>query len=78
MTVLAVLENTLRSFCWSYKIQDKEATILTVLAVMAVMAVMALSVITATPLKLNPPFPLSRYLRPLRSNLKLSNHRSRL
>ena len=43
--------DTLPSFCWSYKIQDKEA--LTVLAVMAVL------VVTATPPKLNPPFPSS-------------------
>ena len=56
MTVLAVLENTLPWFCWSYKIQDKEATSLTVLTVMAALAV---SVLTATPLKLNPPFPSS-------------------
>ena len=52
LTVLAVLENTLRFFCWAYKIQDEEATV-TVLTVLAVMAV------TATPLKLNPPFPSS-------------------
>ena len=32
MTVLAVLENTLPSFRWSFKIQDKEATV-TVLTV---------------------------------------------
>ena len=31
LTVLAVLESTSPSFCWSYKIQDKEATV-TVLA----------------------------------------------
>ena len=60
MTVLAVLENTLPSFCWTLKIQDKEATV-TVLTVLAVMAVMAVSVVTATPLKLNPPFPSSRF-----------------
>ena len=45
--------STLPSFCWSYKIQDKEATV-------TVLAVMAVSVVTATPLKLNPPFPSSR------------------
>ena len=33
-------------FCWSYKIPDKEATV----------TVLAVSVVTATPLKLNPPF----------------------
>ena len=56
MTVLAVLENTLRSFCLSYKrIQDEEATV-TVLTLLAVLEVMAVSVMTATPLKLNPPF----------------------
>ena len=48
LPVLAVLENTLPSFCWSYKIQDKEATV-TVLTVLAVLAVMAVSVVTATP-----------------------------
>ena len=26
LTVLAVLENTLPFFCWSYKTQEKEAT----------------------------------------------------
>ena len=50
LTVLTVLESTLPSFSWSYKIQDKEATV-TVLTVLAVMAVMAVSVVTATPLK---------------------------
>ena len=44
------VESTLPSSCWSYKIQDKEATV-TVL--------MVLAVVTATPLKLNPPFPSS-------------------
>ena len=48
--VLAVLESTLPSFCLSYKIQHNEATV-------AVLAVIAVSVMTATPLKLNPPFP---------------------
>ena len=59
MTVLAVLtdlESTLPSFCLSYKIQHNEATV-AVLTVLAVSAVMAVSIITATPLKLNPPFP---------------------
>ena len=53
MTVLAVLDNTLRAFCWSYKLQNKEATV----SVLTVLAVMAVSIMTATPLKLNPPFP---------------------
>ena len=56
MTVLAVLESTSPSFSLSYKIQDNEATV-AVLTVLAVSAVMAVSVVTATPLKLNPPFP---------------------
>ena len=55
MTVLAVLESTLCSFCLSYKIQYEEAAV-TVLTVLAVSAVVAVSVVTATPLKLNPPF----------------------
>ena len=55
LTVLAVPENTLPS-CLSYKIQHDEATV-AVLTVLAVSAVMAVSVMTATPLKLNPPFP---------------------
>ena len=49
LTVLAVLESTLPSFCLSYKIQHKEATV-------AVLAVMAVSVIRLPPLKLNPTF----------------------
>ena len=60
LTVLAVLEITLPSFRWSYKIHDKEATV-TDLTVLAVLAVVAVSVVTATPLKLNPPFPSSRF-----------------
>ena len=56
LAVLAVLESTLRSFCLSYKIQYQEAAV-TVLTVLAVSAVVALLVVTATPLKLNPPFP---------------------
>ena len=52
LTVLAVLEKTSRSFCWSYKIQCQETTV----TVLAVWAVVAVSVVTATPLKLNPPF----------------------
>ena len=54
LAVLTVLENTLPSSRWSYKIQDREATV-TVLTVLAVSAVVAVSVVTATPLKLNPP-----------------------
>ena len=56
-TVLAVLQSTLPSFRLSYKIQDQEATV-TVLTALAVSAFMAVSVVTATPLKLNPPFPV--------------------
>ena len=52
LTVLAVLESALPSFSLSYKMKDEEATV----AVLAVSAVMAVSVMTATPLKLNPPF----------------------
>ena len=59
LTVLAGLVNTLPSFCWSYKIQDKEATV-TVLAVLAVLEVTAVSVVTATPLKVNS-MPLVRH-----------------
>ena len=55
LTVLAVLESTLPSVCLSYKIQQSEAT-MAVLTVLAVSAAMAVSVMTATPLKLNPPF----------------------
>ena len=56
LTVLSVLESTLPSFCWSYKVQHNEATV-AVLTVLAVSAVIAVSFMTATPLKLNPPFP---------------------
>ena len=56
LTVLAVLESTLPSICLSYEIQHNEATT-AVLTVLAVSAVVAVSVMTATPLKLNPPFP---------------------
>ena len=59
LTVLAVLENTLPSFCFAYKIQCREVTV-AVLTVLAVSAVVAVLVMTATPLKLNPPFPSSR------------------
>ena len=44
--------STLPSFCRSYKIQDKEATV----TVLAVLAVVAVSVVTATPLKTQPHF----------------------
>ena len=56
LAVLTVLESTLPSVRLSYKIQHNEA-ILAILAVLAVLAIMAVSVMTATPLKLNPPFP---------------------
>ena len=55
LAALAVLESTLHSFCLSYKIQYQEAAV----TVLAVSAVVALLVVTATPLKLNPPFPSS-------------------
>ena len=55
LAVLAVLESTLPSFCLSYKIQRNEAAV-AVLTVLAVSAVISVSVMTATPLKLNPPF----------------------
>ena len=45
LTGLAILESTLPSFCFYYKIQDKEATV----TVLAVSAVVAVSVVTATP-----------------------------
>ena len=53
---LAVLESTLPSFCFSYKKKYREAAV-KVLMVLAVSAVVAVSVVTAAPLKLNPPFP---------------------
>ena len=57
LTVVAVLESSFSpSFSLSYKIQRNEATV-AVLTVLAVSAVVAVSVMTATPLKLNPPFP---------------------
>ena len=52
MTVLVVLQSTLRSFCLSYKIQYQEATVTD----LAVSAVVAALVVTATPLELNPLF----------------------
>ena len=55
LTVFAVLESTVSSLCLFYKIQYQETTV-TVLTVLAVSAVVAVSVVTATPLKLNPPF----------------------
>ena len=55
LTVLAVLESTLRSFCLSYKRQYQRAAV-TVLVVSAVLTVVTVLVVTATPLKLSPPF----------------------
>ena len=55
LTVLVVLESTLSSFCLFFKIQYQETTV-TVLTVLTVVAVVTVSVVTATPLKLNPPF----------------------
>ena len=55
LAVLTVLKSTLPSFCLSYKIQCQETTV-TVLTVLAVLAVVTVPVVTATPLKLNPPF----------------------
>ena len=52
LTVLAVQESTLPFFDLSYKIQCQETTV----TVLTVLAVVAVSVVTATPLKLNPPF----------------------
>ena len=53
LMVLAVLQSTLPSFCLSYKIQCQETTV----TVLAVLAAVTVPVVTATPLKLNPPFP---------------------
>ena len=61
LAVLTVLESTLPSLCLSYKIQHNEATV----AVLTVSAVSAVSVMTVTPLKLNPPFPWAWILRAL-------------
>ena len=55
LMVSAVLDSTLPSFRLSYKIQDKEATV-TALTVLAISTAVVVSVVTATPLKLNPPF----------------------
>ena len=55
LMVVAVLENTLPSFRWSYKIQDKKATV-TVLTVLAGLTVVAVSVVTANPLNSTPLF----------------------
>ena len=52
LAVLAVLESTLPSFCLPYTMQCQETT-------MTALAVVAVSFVTATPLKLNPPFPSS-------------------
>ena len=62
LAVLAVLGSALPSFCLSYKIQCQETTV-TVLTVLAVSPVVAVSVVTATPLKPNPPF-LSSWKKP--------------
>ena len=56
LAVLTVLESTLPSFCFVYKIQYQEAAV-TVLTVLAVSAVVAVSVVMAIPLTLMPPFP---------------------
>ena len=56
LTALAVLESALPTFCLSYKMQHNEPTVV-VLTALAVKAVMTVLVMTATPLKLNPPFP---------------------
>ena len=60
MTVLTVFfwRFWLPSFCLSYKIQYREATV-AVLTVLTVSAVIAVSVMTATPLKINLLFPWS-------------------
>ena len=58
LTVLVVVESTLPSFYLSYKIQCQETTVM-VLTVLAVSAVVAVSVLTVSPLELNPPFPSS-------------------
>ena len=52
LAVLTVLTSTLPSCSLSYKIQHNEATV----AVLAVSAAVAVAVVTATPLKPNPPF----------------------
>ena len=52
LTALAVLESTLPSFCLSCKIQCQETPV----TVLTLSAVSAVSVVTATPLKLKPPF----------------------
>ena len=49
MTVLTVLESTLPPSCLSYKMQHQEAAV-------TVSAVVAVLVVTATPLKTQPPF----------------------
>ena len=57
LVVLAVLESTLPTFCFSYKkIQHNEATV-AVLTVLAVSAVSAVVVVTATALEPNPKGP---------------------
>ena len=53
LAVLAALKSTLPSLCLAYKMQCQETTV----TVLPVSAVSAVPVVTATPLKLNPPFP---------------------
>ena len=52
LTVLTVLESTLPSLGLSYKIQCQETTV----TVLTVLPVVTVSVVTATPVKLDPPF----------------------
>ena len=54
LTVWAVLESTLPSFCLSHKIQYQEGAVTDFLTVLAVSAVVAVSVGTATPLFRHP------------------------
>ena len=56
LTFLKVLVSTLHSFCSSYTIKDKGATV-TVLTVFGFGQLWRFSVMTATPLNSNPPFP---------------------
>ena len=56
LEVLTVLESILPSRSLSYEKEHNEAT-MAVLTVLAISAAMAVSVTTATPLKLNLPFP---------------------
>ena len=76
LMVLAVLQSTLPSFRLSYKIHDQQPTV-TVLKVLAVSAVVAVSVVTATPLKLNPAFPSSRWIQRTRTHRWLSAEKNK-